>query len=185
MKNFVAIILVVAVTVVYSQYKAKNQNNISTDQLDYNSIILRELPDFDAVSLKSGEIFSREKIKQIKPQVLVVHFWATWCGPCEAEFPSILQLASKLENQKRILFLFIAVRDTQKAVEKFVGKFPQISKNVTILLNTSGDILSAFGTVKVPETYIFNEQLKTQFKLVGPQEWNDSFHLDRIIKMVN
>ena len=184
MKNILAILSVVLLTLTYSYIKSKNNSTHSADVDNSSNPILKDLPNFEAVSLRSGIVFNRDKIKNLKPKMVIVHFWGTWCAPCEAEFPSFLDMAKKLENQKNIYFLFIAVKDLQKAVEKFIGKFPQFPKNVTILLNPNGEILQNFGTVKVPETYIFDAQLKTQLKLIGPQDWSDNLQQERILKLL-
>lgn len=185
MKNIIAILSVVIATILYSFYQNKNSNSENNEQVDTSTPILRELPDFEAVDLKSGIILNKNKIKELKPRILVIHFWGTWCAPCEAEFPSIIKMASKLEGQEGVYFLFVAVKDMQKAVEKFLDKFPQIPKNVSILLNPNGEILQKFGTVKVPETYIFNGELRTQYKLVGPQDWGKPFFHEKMLKVLN
>jgi thiol-disulfide isomerase/thioredoxin len=65
---------------------------------------------FDGSSHRSGEL---------KDHAVVLHFWASWCGPCRQELPSLIRFARKRPD---ILFIAFDSRDDRDKAEQFVMK---------------------------------------------------------------
>jgi thiol-disulfide isomerase/thioredoxin len=57
-----------------------------------------------------------------KGKVILLNFWATWCGPCRAEIPDLVELQKKYKDRLQILGLVVD-DDDQDAIHKFVEKF--------------------------------------------------------------
>lgn len=51
------------------------------------------------------------KLADFRGQVLVLHFWGSWCGPCRRELPDLQQLVRQLEKRRDIRFIFLPVRE--------------------------------------------------------------------------
>ena len=60
---------------------------------------------------------------------------------------------------------------TSKKIKKFLKTIPAISANIILTMDEKGISQNQMGTVKVPETYLFNKQGKHIKKFVGPQNW--------------
>jgi cytochrome c biogenesis protein CcmG, thiol:disulfide interchange protein DsbE len=105
--------------------------------------------------------------------LLVVHFWGTWCAPCEAELPDLLNFIKRYEGQPRVRFVLVAVNDDIIKIQKHLKSMP-VPRQAPILwlLDNNNVFREAFGTTRVPETYVFSSDKKTLRKFVGPQEWN-------------
>ena len=147
------------------------------------TLILKEMPAFQAIDIDTNEIISKETFSKEKNGT-IVHFWGTWCAPCEAELPSFLKFASDLEK-KNVKVLILAVNDEELAVKKFLKRFKNNRpKNVLFGLDKDGLSLPLFGSVKVPETYLFSNQLKHLDKFIGPQDWNHSTYKDRVLRLL-
>jgi cytochrome c biogenesis protein CcmG/thiol:disulfide interchange protein DsbE len=108
---------------------------------------------------------------------LVVHFWATWCAPCEKEFPDLLELTELLESKKDVKFLFIAVNDSDKKIKKFLARFKKYD-NFLVLIDNENVHQKSFGTFRLPETYLFGKDSKAIRKFIGRQEWNQKHFVD-------
>lgn len=110
-------------------------------------------------------------------KMILVHFWATWCGPCEAELPTLLDMAKKLPPNVKVLI--IAVNDEVPKIRKFMDELKVSSTpDVLWLLDNKNVHREVFGTTKLPESYVFKGDGEILRKLVGPQEWEKPQFLD-------
>lgn len=98
--------------------------------------------DFNLVNLEGKTL----KLSDYKGNIVVLDFWATWCGPCRAAFPNMQKLVKKYENDP-VKFFFI------DAFER--GEKEDIKKNVAKLIaddNYTFNVLFDFDN-KVAESY--------------------------------
>lgn len=135
-------------------------------------LVLKELPAFNLLDVYSGEMVSKEVIlAQAGQSGIFVHFWGTWCAPCEAELPEFLQFVKEMDREG-VSFVFLAVNDEVKKVRRFMKRFEkELPENVKILIDPSGETMAIFGTARVPETYLFTKSGQHVNKFVGPQNW--------------
>lgn len=147
------------------------------------SLVLKDLPSFTAYSLDNQKI-SVNSTSLVGTRGVFIHLWGTWCGPCEHEMPEFLAFAEKAKS-KGVKFYLIAVGDEINNVKKFLKKFPNIPDNVTIAMDLDNSVMDLFGTLKVPETFLFNSEGKHINKFVGPQEWSQDSYLSRLDFWIN
>jgi len=62
------------------------------------------------------------RVADYKGKVILLNFWATWCGPCRAEIPDLVGLQNKYKDQLQIIGLVVD-DDDREAIRKFVEKF--------------------------------------------------------------
>lgn len=62
------------------------------------------------------------RMKQLKGHPVVVNGWASWCGPCRAEFPYLQQLS--VAKGKQVAFLGLDSEDVRSDAKAFLRKFP-------------------------------------------------------------
>jgi cytochrome c biogenesis protein CcmG, thiol:disulfide interchange protein DsbE len=73
--------------------------------------------------LLSGGVDAFERrLAELRGHPVVVNKWASWCGPCRAEFPFLQQAAARYG--KRIAFLGVDSDDSEDAAEQFLSEFP-------------------------------------------------------------
>lgn len=61
------------------------------------------------------------KVKQLalnSGKIIVIDFWATWCGPCKKAFPAMQQLASNFKDDKEVEFYFISTQENKEGYKK-------------------------------------------------------------------
>jgi thiol-disulfide isomerase/thioredoxin len=81
------------------------------------------------------------KLASFKGKVILLNFWATWCGPCKAEIPSLVELQQQYAGD--LVILGFSVDDT---VEKMRPYADQYKINYPLLVgNGREDIQEAFG----------------------------------------
>lgn len=133
-----------------------------------SEIVIKKLPsELSFKSFETGEAFSFTKDNQAK---IMIHFWATWCAPCEIEFPELVEFMNLMKERDDYKFFIVAVDDDDKKVKKFLSKFKIENKNVVLLKDTDKNF-QKFGTYKLPETFLFNADYRTVRKLSGQQAW--------------
>jgi thiol-disulfide isomerase/thioredoxin len=102
----------------------------------------------------------------LKGKVVFLNFWATWCGPCRAEMPSIQSLYEKAKGQGVV---FLAVSDEKReAIAEFVKKNPYTFPVYRIV----GKTPEVFRSAVIPTTFILAPDGRVAFKHVGSAQWD-------------
>ena len=161
------IFLCLFLTFLYAKYERKKYYGSETDQSA--DFVLKTLPEFNVVDVRTQASISSKKFLEGSNGIFV-HIWGTWCAPCEKEMPEFLAYATKLEA-KGLKFLLVAVNDEEAKIMKYLSRFPVIPKNVTIAMDKENKVMDLLGTLKVPETFLFNPAGKHINKFIGPQDW--------------
>jgi thiol-disulfide isomerase/thioredoxin len=81
-------------------------------------------PEFSYLSITKGEITSY-KAEEFKNTVILIDFWATWCGPCIESIPHLNSLIEKYKG-KNVKFISITY-EPEKLVQKFLADHPMKS----------------------------------------------------------
>ena len=155
----------------YSRYSLERQLVVEVKET-----LLERLPPATFTTLE-GSNYDLIAEQGFEGKTLLVHFWATWCGPCEAELPELLALTDKLPANVRVLI--VAINDEVPKIRKFLAglKLPQ-NKEVLWLMDNRNVHRDLFGTTKLPESYVFKADGSILRKLVGPQEWGNPHFID-------
>ncbi|MFO7594090.1 MAG: TlpA disulfide reductase family protein, partial [Pseudomonadota bacterium] len=98
------------------------------------------------------------------------NFWATYCGPCIKEMPSMQRLKEKL-GDKPFAILAVDMAEEKSTVEAFLKKH-DIEVNFPILLNPEGDVVEQWMITAVPTTFIVDPKGKIRYALFGGIEWD-------------
>lgn len=173
------IALIMASTLAYSILEKRKIDELTSAE---NNLILKELPEFVFPPVKgylgSTEI-TKDNIFDGGYQAVLIHFWGTWCAPCEAELPEFLEFVEAYK-EKGVKVVLLAVQDSDKKINKFLKRFSDLPSNVVVAHDEKGDSMLTFGTVKVPETYLFAKSGKNLNKYIGPQDWKHKSYKDRL-----
>ncbi len=173
--KLLTIFALLGLTYIYAQYEKKKYYSTSTNE---SSLILKQLPDLSIIDVNTNARISAVDFNK-GSQGTFVHIWGTWCAPCEKEMPEFLGYADKLKDMG-IKFLLIAVNDEEAKIKKYLSRFPNIPKNVTYAIDKDNKVMDQLGTLKVPETFLFNKDGVHINKFIGPQDWLQESYVTRL-----
>jgi len=113
--------------------------------------ISRDQADFALNDLQG----KRWTLKSLKGKVVLVNFWATWCGPCRRELPEINRLAIRFKDQG--LVVLTISDDEEPSLRDYVE---QNGFTLTVLLDPGSKTQDAFHVYGIPKTFIYNREGK-------------------------
>jgi len=112
-------------------------------------------------------------LADLKGKVVVVDFWATWCGPCKASFPTLQKVYEKYKNNENIVIYAVNTweNETGKEREKTVTEFLKENKYTFNVLydaeQRENSLAAQFGVDGIPTKFIIDKEGNIQFKSVG------------------
>ena len=125
-------------------------------------------PEFRAVTLDAHPV--ARGIADFRGQVVLLNLWATWCGPCEWEMPSIQALHNDFAGAG-LKVVAVAVDDPgfEQRVRDFVAR-----KGLTfeILSEGSGKIEADYEARGIPATYLIGRDGVIRKRVAGASDWN-------------
>ena len=136
------------------------------------------LDDFDFGFMLKDSLGNRFNADQFKGKVIFLNLWATWCGPCRAEMPSIHKLFNKVKDE-RILFVMLSIDKDQAAqkVKAYVSK----NKYTFPVYMPSGYLTDQLNVPSIPTTFVISKDGKIMMKEVGTKNYNT----DKFRKFLN
>ena len=106
-------------------------------------------------------------LAKLRGKLVLVNFWASWCGPCRQEEPSLDRL-SHLIDPASVALLAVSADEGWEPVEKFFG---QRTPGYQVALDEDAKVRDVWGTNKFPETYLIDASGAMRFKIIGPRDW--------------
>jgi len=134
-----------------------------------------DAPDFQAVTLSpramTTEAAGVEKgVDDYAGEVVLLNIWATWCGPCRIEMPSMERLQQRL-GPKGLRIVAVSVDDP--GMEAKINAFAdELSLSFELLYDAPGRIRQQYQTTGVPETFIIGRDGTIRRRIIGADDWS-------------
>lgn len=113
-------------------------------------------------------------------KILVLNFWASWCGPCVDEIPSLNTFADQFAD-KGVQVLGVSVDEDPEAYMSFLSKYKVTFPTVR---NGNRTVSETYGTFKLPETYIISRDGRLRHKVIGPTNWTSTEMVNYVQSLV-
>lgn len=111
-----------------------------------------------------------------KERKIVISYWATWCGPCIKEMPSIKR-AEKILEEHGYTFLLIS-DETISKISKFKNE-----RNFDFNFLKSSKSFETLGVYSMPTSYVFDENGNIIETIVGAIEWDSEEMITKLKKL--
>jgi peroxiredoxin len=109
-------------------------------------------------------------LQSLRGKVVFLNIWATWCGPCREEMPSMETLYDDFKNNKSFVMLAVSQDTKGRSVVA-----PYVAKNgyrFTILLDPENKIGQTYDVSGVPETFIIDRKGRIVAHHMGAFDWS-------------
>jgi thiol-disulfide isomerase/thioredoxin len=101
-------------------------------------------------------------------RVVVLSFWASWCGPCKRELPGLDSLLGRLDSTDAVRFYAVNVMESRREADGF---FAAEGLSIPILHDADGHIANAFGVTSLPTLILIDREGKVKWVKVGYEPW--------------
>jgi thiol-disulfide isomerase/thioredoxin len=123
---------------------------------------------------------STRRLSDYRGKVVFLNFWATWCGPCRFEMPSMEKLYRRFKD-KGLEIVAVNLQEDRASVQRFVDQY---GLSFPVLLDTTGRIGATYGARSIPTTYIVGRDGFVLAGTVGTREWDDEEYLSFFEKLL-
>jgi len=125
-----------------------------------------EAPDFAAVDVVTRDTV---RMEQYRGEVVLLNIWATWCGPCVAEMPSMQRLHDELGSEGLKVVAVSVDHGESDEVQQWIE---ERGLTFEILHDRAAEIERIYQTTGVPESFVIDREGVIVKKVIGAAEWD-------------
>lgn len=136
-----------------------------------SALVNRPLPEFSRPDL--FETSATVTSAQLQGKIFLVNFWATWCPPCYAEHPFLMEIS---DRETDITFVGVNYKDDVKAAREFLDE--RGNPFAISLIDVDGSLGIDFGLAGPPETFLIDSAGTIRYRHVGVIDnkvWAETF----------
>lgn len=133
-------------------------------------------PDFRLPARDGGEV----RLSDLRGQVVMINFWATWCGPCRQEMPLLEQIHAKYEPLGFTL-LGVNVEPDSDEAQAWLTKVPV---TFPILFDRDNAVSASFGVEAMPSSVLIDREGRVRHVHRGYKPGDESVYADLVRGLV-
>ena len=120
-----------------------------------------------AITFPSGPISQMDGAKvslgEQRGKVVVLDFWATWCGPCRASLPGLNAMYKELKEKGMAAFAV----DLEEPKETIAPVKAKLIPDVPVLLDEKSEVAKKYGVSGIPQTVVIGKDGKVKKVFIG------------------
>jgi thiol-disulfide isomerase/thioredoxin len=146
-----------------------------------SKMLNKQAPLFKLADLNGNEV----SLSKLKGKIVIVDFWATWCGPCKGSFPMMKKVVQKYSSDPDVVFLFVDTWEQAKNKQKNAADFIK-SHNYPfhVLLDNKNKVIYKYGVKGIPTKYVIDKNGNIRFMEMG-YDGNDANEINNLTKMIS
>jgi peroxiredoxin len=133
-------------------------------------------PDFRLPARDGGEIH----LSELKGQVVMINFWATWCGPCRQEMPLLQQIHARYEPLG-FTMLGVNVEPDSAAAQNWLKG---MSVSFPIVFDRKSEVSSSFGVEAMPSSILIDREGRIRHVHRGYKPGDEAVYADLVRGLV-
>ena len=111
---------------------------------------------------------------------LFVHFWASWCGPCRKEMPTIQAIFPKFDASQLEIVL-VNTAESEDVVFTFLA---EVAPDLTPLVDADGRVTEQWQPRGLPATFFVDPEGRLQYLALGGRPWDTTEYLRFLQRLV-
>ena len=123
----------------------------------------RPAPDLRLTNME-GEVTD---LRDLRGRWVMVHFWATWCGPCRKEMPSLQPMAQHIAPE-RLRLVLVNTAETDDEVFAFLGL---VAPDLNSLMDRDGQVTEKWQPRGLPSSFLIDPQGRVRYLALGGRDW--------------
>ena len=131
-----------------------------------SALIGRQVPHFDLRPLPDVQTPGLSDSDLRTGRVTLVNVFASWCVPCHAEHPVLMQISRDPQVKERVAVVGLAYKDEPENTRRFLGQSGNPFARIGV--DAFGRTAIDFGVYGVPETYVIKGDGTIAYRFIGP-----------------
>ena len=162
MRKVVISLLLISFVVVYSFINIASETNgeTKTELLTESNYDVDKAPDFTLTSTDGKKI----KLSNYKGKIVILDFWATWCGPCRIGIPDLIEIQKEYKDKVVVIGISLDQDRTLKDVIPFIKEY---KINYPVVYGTEQVVIDYGYIEAIPTTFILDTKRNIVDKFIG------------------
>jgi thiol-disulfide isomerase/thioredoxin len=125
--------------------------------------------------------------KELQNKILVIDFWATWCGPCKEEFAALEKLQKRYIDDNRVVFLIVCGESKRDSLKAIISYIKSSKYELPFMIDLRSGFSKSCNNGIIPTTFLVDNKGIIRFKHTGYSEiehFEEEFikRLDELLK---
>ena len=123
----------------------------------------------------------KAELRSFRGKVIFLNFWATWCGPCKEEMPSIEALHQHFKGKNFVVLTVSVDHEGASLVEKFIARH---GYTFYVMIDPKSKTLDLYQVEKIPMTFLIDKKGMIVGKAIGPRDWKSQEALSLFNRLI-